>query len=144
MVGRYDNRKDLEPCLAKHAFQAVDTHDFMTAIIEATGQNLDWFFKQWVFKPGHPVFDVSYNWTESTGKLILKINQKQDTSKNIPIYKTPVVIGIVTPGEKITKKILLSKINNEFEFQIKQKPLMVRFDEGNYLLKELFFEKIYH
>ena len=131
----------LKHFLNKHAFQAVDTHDLMTAIKEATGQNLDWFFEQWVFKPGHPVFEVSYDWTETTGKLVLKVNQTQDRSKNIPIYRTPVVIGIVTPGEKITKKIRLSKINDEFEFEIKQRPLMVRFDEGNYLLKELIFDK---
>ena len=113
----------------------------MVAIKEATGQNLDWFFEQWFYKPGHPVFDVSYLWDKNVGKVNLKIIQTQDTAEGIPIFKTAVVIGIITPSGKKSEKVWLEEKGEEFEFECTQKPLMVRFDEGNYLLKEWTFEK---
>ncbi|MCK4646323.1 MAG: HEAT repeat domain-containing protein [Candidatus Aminicenantes bacterium] len=133
--------RSLQHFLKKHAFQVVDTHDLEIAIKEASGQNLDWFFKQWIFKPGHPVFDINQIWDKNSKKLTLKIIQTQDTSKGIPIYKTPVLIGIMTPGKKLIKKIWIKDKESVFEFEVEQKPLLVRFDEGNFLLKEWTFNK---
>jgi aminopeptidase N len=127
--------------LHKHEFQAVDTHDFQTAVKEATGQNMDWFFDMYIFKPGHPRFDVGYTWDKNTKLLKLKISQVQDTSLGIPIYKIPVIIGIVTPEGKTSEKVWLREKEEVFEFQVSKQPLLVRFDEGNYLLKEWTFKK---
>lgn len=133
--------RSLSHFLHKHAFGVADTHDFKTAIKEAAGQNVDWFFDQWFFKPGHPVFDIKYRWVKNKKKIVLTITQMQDTAKGIPVYKLPVIIGIVTPGEKYSKKIWLNKKEDVFELAAEQKPQLVRFDEGNHLLKEWTFDK---
>jgi aminopeptidase N len=127
--------------LHKHAFQAVDTHDFRTAVKDVTGQNLDWFFEQWLFKPGHPVFEVSSEWNEEAKKLRLRIRQNQDTSADVPIYRMPVDIGIVTAEGKVKEKVWLEDREERFEFDLAGRPLLVRFDEGNHLLKEWIFRK---
>ncbi|MFC1724786.1 M1 family metallopeptidase [candidate division KSB1 bacterium] len=131
--------RTLKHFLHKHEFQPVDTHDFMTAVKEVTGQNMDWFFEQYIFKPGHPVFDVSYKWAEN--KVQLKVKQVQDFSAGIPVYKIPVNIGITTSDSKVTKKVWIEQKEEIFEFPAEEKPLLVRFDEGNYLLKEWTFSK---
>lgn len=133
--------RTLKHFLHKYAFEAVDTHDFMKAVKETTGQNLDWFFEQYIFSPGHPVFDVGYVWDEEAGKVKLTVRQVQDTSKGVPIYKIPVIIGIHTNEGKISNKVWIEKQEEVFEFPAAEKPLMVRFDEGNYLLKEWTFDK---
>ncbi|NOR21313.1 MAG: aminopeptidase [Candidatus Aminicenantes bacterium] len=133
--------RTLKHFLHKHEFQAVDTHDFMTAIKDVTGQNLDWFFEQFIFKPGHPFFKISYTWDEQSKKIKLKVVQTQDTSQGIPIYTIPVIIGITTPEKKISEKVWIKHKEQAFEFSVDKKPLLVRFDEGNYLLKEWTFEK---
>lgn len=127
--------------LHQHAFQAVDTRDLMKTIKETTGQNLDWFFDQWVYKPGHPEFDVSYTWDKKAGKLRLRVIQKQDTSQGTPIFKMPVVVAIASEGGKLSKTVWLRDKEQEFEFNVTGRPLMVKFDEGNYLLKEWTFTK---
>jgi len=127
--------------LHKHEFQPVDTHDFMIAVKEATGQNLDWFFEQFIFKPGHPLFDISYKWDENIKKVQMKVAQIQDYSLGIPVYKIPVIIGITTSKGKVAKKVWIKQKEEIFEFAANEKPLMVRFDDGNYLLKEWTFEK---
>jgi aminopeptidase N len=60
----------------------------------------------------------------------------------VPIYKIPVVIGIHTNEGKVSEKVWIEKQEEVFEFTAEKKPLMVRFDEGNYLLKEWTFDKI--
>jgi aminopeptidase N len=127
--------------LHTHAFQPVDTHDFMTAIKEATGQNLDWFFDEWFFKPGHPVFNVHWTWDDQQKIVRLTVAQTQDTSQGVPVFTMPVLIRIETPDTVISQRIMLSRALDTYEFACDEKPLMVRFDEGNHLLKELTFEK---
>lgn len=133
--------RTLRHFLHKHEFQPVDTHDLMIAVKESTGQNLDWFFEQFVYKPGHPEFDVSYEWNEPAKKVRLKITQTQDFSLGIPVYKIPVIIGIITSKGKAVEKVWIKREEEVFEFSVDEKPLMVRFDEGNFLLKEWAFEK---
>jgi aminopeptidase N len=127
--------------LHEHEFQPVDTHDFQKAIKKVTGQNLDWFFEQFLFRPGHPVFDISYTWIEEEETVRLRIEQKQDTSKDVPIYTLPVIIGIVTSEGKATQKVWITEQEEVFTFHVDEKPLLVRFDEGNHLLKEWTFNK---
>lgn len=141
ILGDKPFRKTVSHFLHKHAFQPADTHDFLKAIKEATGQNLDWFFEQWLLKPGHPVFDVSYTWNADARELHLRIEQTQDTSGSVPIFKTPIILGVVTQDGRRSEKVWLKGKNEEYHLTCDQKPLMVRFDEENYLLKEWTFKK---
>ncbi len=134
-------RRTLSHYLHKHAFQPVGTHDFMKSIKEATGQNMDWFIEQWIFRPGHPVFDVSYDWNSGSKKLSLRVRQTQDTTGEIPVYRTPVVIGAHTATGKTSKRFWIEQKEEVLELDVEEKPLLVRFDEGNYLLKEWTFTK---
>jgi aminopeptidase N len=133
--------RTLQYFLHKHEFQPVDTYDFMKAIKEVTGQNMDWFFNQYIFKPGHMVLDVNYTWNETKKTVQLRVAQTQDTALGIPIYTFPVMIGLTTSTEEKTKKVWIKKKEETFEFSLNEKPLMVRFDKGNYLLKEWTFDK---
>lgn len=127
--------------LKKHAFQPVDTHDLKIAIKEATGQNYDWFFEQFVFSPGHMVLDISKQWDPDTKLLKLRVKQVQDFSIGVPVYKMKVLIGITTGSGEFEEEIWLRKKDESFEFELEEEPLLVRFDQGNYLLKEWEFRK---
>ncbi len=133
--------RSLSHFLHKHAYQAVDTFQLMTAVKEATGRNLDWFFEQWVFKAGHPVFDIRYRWDAGKGRVVMTVRQIQDTTRGIPIHRTPVIIGITTAEGHNSHRLWIEDGEEEFTLDCDQRPLMVRFDEGNHLLKEWTFEK---
>ena len=126
-----------------HDFQHknVDTHDFANAIREATGYNLNWFFDEWAYKGGHPVFDVNYNYNDSLHLLTLHVVQTQKVDSLTPVYRMPVDICVVTPSQKITKTIWVDSLSSSYTFEVAKKPLMVNFDEGNHVLKELNFKK---
>ena len=127
--------------LDAHAFEPVDTYDFMKTVKEVTGRNMDWFFEQYVFSPGHPVFEINSSWDAGDGEIQLRVTQVQDRDHGVPIYRTPVQIGIVTASGKRVETVWLEHEQDVFVFESWEEPLMVRFDEGNWLLKEWTYDK---
>jgi aminopeptidase N len=127
--------------LHQFEFQAVGTQDFMRCVKEVSGMNMDLFFEQFLFHPGHAVFEVSKTWDESTRTLGLEIKQTQDKWEDVPIYTIPVTIGFYHKDGKRVEKITLKDRVGKFEFKFDTAPLMVRFDEGNHLLKEWTYVK---
>ena len=85
----------LKHFLHRYAFEPVDTGDFIRSVKTVTGQNLDWFFDQWLFKPGHPVFDVRSEWDPGRKVVVLKVAQVQDFARGIPVFRVPVAVAIV-------------------------------------------------
>ncbi len=122
-------------------FQCVTTHDLDDAVRQATGENLKWFFKEWLHKAGHPKFDVKYTYDNSNHELMMTVNQTQKVDSLTPVFKMPVEIYIVTPTEKITKTIWVDSLQNSYTFNVPDKPLMVNFDKDDFILKELNFPK---
>jgi len=133
--------RTLSTFLHQNAFKPVDTHDFMKTIKEVSGKNMDWFFEQYIFNPGHPIFEVSKSWDAAKKTLKVTILQKQDSVPGIPIYTIPVNFGFVFKDNKIVKEVWLKNKLETFEYEFSTEPLLVRFDEGNWLLKEVTFKK---
>jgi len=126
----------------KYEYQNVETEDLRIAIEEATGYNLKWFFDQWLYKAGYPIFEVKYDYDEVSKILTLTVEQIHPADSLTPeVFKTPVDVEITTEFESKTYKIFIDKRKQTFEFNIDSKPLMVIFDKGNWILKDLFFEK---
>jgi aminopeptidase N len=127
--------------ITKNQFTPVETYDLKEAIEEETGQNLYWFFDEWVFKAGYPVFDVSYQWSDSAKEIFLHVTQTQKQDSLTGIFQTPVDIGITTSDGESTQKVLIMSGDTTFAIHSPEKPLLVIFDKGNWILKELHFHK---
>ena len=141
LVGDEQFFRILNRFLHAYAFQPVDTNDFIRTVKTVTGQNLDWFFDQWLFKPGHPVFEVRSDWDPARQVITLKVAQVQDYTRGIPVFRMPVTIGVTTAKGHTTHTLWIREKDEAFELPAAGKPLLVRFDEGNVLIKELNFPK---
>ncbi|MFQ5630792.1 MAG: M1 family metallopeptidase, partial [bacterium] len=127
--------------LHKHAFDNVISSDLKIAIEEATGENLDWFFAQWVTGGGHPRFEVKYEYLDSRKKITLEVAQVQPLVEGQGIFDLPVKITIATPSKTWQEKVWLEKANARFLFASDEKPLMVSFDGEGDLVAEIAFPK---
>ena len=139
ILGPVNFQRSIHRFLTNHAFQPVHTYDFITAIKDATGQNMEWFFDQWIYSAGHPEITVTQTWDES-GMLTLKVEQSQDMASPF-VYKIPVDIRIHTESGIQEKHIWLSERSNTFEFHVDSRPHLVRFDARGTLLANWSFEK---
>ena len=106
----------------------MDTADFVRSVKTVTGQNLDWFFDQWLFKPGHPVFEIRSEWDPARKAVRLKVAQVQDFARGVPVFRVPVSVKIVTAGGAATHRVWIRDKEETFEFPAETKPLLVRFD----------------
>lgn len=127
--------------ITKNQFTPVDTDDLKKAIEEATGQNLFWFFDQWIYKAGYPIFTVSYKYNDTTKALALHIQQTQQQDSLTGIFRTPVDIEITTSQGASVQRINIVNGDSTYIFSVNEKPLNVWFDKGNKILKEIHFDK---
>jgi aminopeptidase N len=139
--------KSINHYIKKHQGQSIETPHLILAIEEVTGQSLEWFFDEWIYKMGHPEFEIMSNYDEIAGKLRLKVKQIQKPAVKYPWYQSPdfftmpVDIALTTAsGEKI-HRVWIDAPEKEFDFAVDSKPLIVNFDRGNYLIKKVYFDR---
>jgi aminopeptidase N len=133
--------------LTKYAHQPVETEQFRIAIEEATGQSMDWFFDEWLYRMGHPIFRVTqaYDTSSKTLKLTVRQEQKVDPNSAYPqvaFFRMPVEVEIGSAaGTHVEKAMIEPKEEQTLTFNVDSEPLLVDFDYGGTLIKELHFEK---
>lgn len=125
----------------KHEWGSVETNDFKVAIEETTGQNLDWFFDQWLYGRGYPEFEVKHSYDGPLGVLKVEVKQVQETEDGTPIFRMPVEIEVIAKNSARTFRVQVEREEQEFYFSVDERPLAVLFDAGDRILKTLRHEK---
>jgi len=135
--------KSLNHYLTTNAHQPVSTEDLRIAIEETTGQSMDWFFDEWLYRMGHPVFEITQNYDDAKKQLTLNVKQTQkvDPDNEFPqveFFQTNVDIEIDGSVKRVWIK---PQAENAFTFDLPSKPRIVNFDYEGTLLKEMKFDK---
>ncbi|MEO7539637.1 MAG: M1 family aminopeptidase [Pyrinomonadaceae bacterium] len=135
--------KALNHYLIANANQPVSTEDFRIAVEETTGQSMDWFFDQWLYRMGHPIFEITQNYDDAGKKLTMNIKQTQTIDVNneypqVAYFQTYVDIAI---DGRIERAWIKPQAENVYTFDVAAKPKLVSFDYESSLLKEMKFEK---
>jgi aminopeptidase N len=123
------------------AFKNADTRDFQRAVEEATGENLDWFFEQWVYKAGYPKLEVDRVWDSERSQLHLTMRQMQERDSLAGIFRFPLDIEVVTPFGTTSTTTWIAETEHSFSIPLAGRPLMVTIDKDLKLLKELKMER---
>ena len=135
--------KSLNLYLNRHKFQNVESADLQKAFEETTGQNLDWFFDQWVRKAGYPKLKIQPQYDAANKKLLLNVMQTQEASANTPaVFRFKSEFEIVTPNGTETKKIEMTERNQTFTFDAPVKPTDISFDPDEQVLAKSEIEEL--
>ena len=146
-LGDDDWWRSINHYLTKYAHQPVETEQFRIAIEETTGKPMDWFFDQWLYKMGHPVFNVTRSYDAQTKQLTLKVRQEQkpDPNSDYPqaaFFRAPLEIEIEGGGNRRIERIVVEpKEEQTFTFAVDAEPQLVHFDYGSTIIKEVTFNK---
>jgi aminopeptidase N len=138
--------------LERHALDNATSDDLRQAVLEATGENLDRFWQEWVYQAGYPQFDVAATYDTAGHTLTLHIRQtQQDTLKPDsaglkftvpPVFHMPVTVRVGTAQGDVTQEVGLDAREQTVTIaNVATPPTMVIFDDGNRVLKSLHFEQ---
>ena len=142
----------LHTYLTRHALDNASSDDLRQAVLDATGENLDWFWDQWVYQAGYPEFTVSASYDSTARRLTLTVKQtQQDTStadstglrySTPAVFRMPVTIRVGTTGADVTRQVMLDAREETIVIEkLSSAPTMVVFDDGNDVLKTLVFDQ---
>jgi aminopeptidase N len=135
--------KALNNYLTTNAHQPVSTEDLRIAIEETTGQSMDWFFDQWLYKMGHPIFEVTQAYDDAKKQLTLNVKQMQklDLTNEYPQAEFFQGYVDVEIDNKVERVWMEPKAENVFTFASAAKPKLVNWDYESTYLKEMKFDK---
>ena len=117
--------------LSQNAWKPVTTADFRAACEAATGEELRYFFIQWIESNGAPEFTLDYTIfrTQKGFRVQGKIAQDLDT------FRMPVDLRIETEGNPEEKRVEVMGTSSEFSVDTFGKPKSVTIDPGNKVLR---------
>ena len=119
-----------------YKYKTAMTKDFQSVMENIKGENLDWFFEQWLYKPGFPIisYEEKWNYSEgSNGSVSVKISQIQ--KNEWPIFIIPTEICW---GKENCKSIRINKRMQSYEFDFESKPQKVGIlDPKGWILKDI-------
>jgi len=113
------------------------TADFQSAVESVTGSDMSWFFDEWIYGPGWPVYSMASNW--SSGTLTLRIVQQQREAYPTyawPTYTMPLQLRVYAGSRDTTLTVRDSLPTQDFMFAFLTKPDSVAFDPDGWVLNQ--------
>ena len=123
--------KTLKTYAQQAAWKSVNTEDFRKVAENASGQDLGYFFIQWIESSGAPEFKLEYTIlrTQKGFRVTGKIAQDLDT------FRMPVDLKIETEGNPEEKRIEVVGTSSEFSVDTFGKPKSVTIDPNGRVLR---------
>ncbi|HEY7543990.1 MAG TPA: M1 family aminopeptidase [Blastocatellia bacterium] len=109
------------------------TEDLQRAMELHCGKPLDWFFKEWIYESGYPVYDARWRWDEATKELRLRIAQKQTGTT----FRMPLDVEIKLNDKQRREVIEVSEREQTFSFKLDSRPLSIAIDVDEWVLKKI-------
>jgi aminopeptidase N len=123
-IRRYYNR---------HIHGNAVTADLQRAMEEESGQQLGWFFNQWLYQAGYPMLRVTHRWDGASRDLVLTIDQLQPA--NWPAFRLPMQIAFTVGGQEVRYTAEVQGRSWNTRVPLAAEPTAVRVDPGRWVLK---------
>jgi Peptidase family M1 domain len=123
--------KTLKTFATDYAWKSVLTENFRKTAEAVAGEDLNWFFIEWIESNGTPEFKLEYTVfrTQKGFRVTGKISQDMDT------FRMPVDLKIETEGNPEEKRIEVIGTSSEFSVDTFGKPKAVSIDPSGHLLR---------
>jgi hypothetical protein len=121
----------LKTYVKDNLWKSVTTADFRKAAESASGQDLGYFFIQWIESSGAPEFKLDYTIfrTQKGFRVMGKVTQDMDT------FRMPVTLKIETEGNPEEKTVEVQGVSSEFSVDTFGKPKDVIIDPAGHVLR---------
>jgi len=131
VIGEQAFDKTMRTFLSQYSGKSASVDDFRKVAEQASGQQLSWFFTQWLDSTGAPEFKNKYTVyrTQKGFRVVGEIQQDMD------LFRMPVELKIDTDGKTETKRIEVSGTNSAYAVETFGRPRKITIDPNNDVLQ---------
>ena len=126
---KYD--QTMRTLFTQYAGKPVSMADLRRVSEQAQGDQMTWFFSQWLESTGAPEFQNKYT--------ILRTNKGfrvvGEVAQDLDLFRMPVELRIDTDGQTETKRIDVVGTNSPYTIETFGKPRRITVDPNNWVLK---------
>ena len=131
VIGDQPFDKTMRTFLSEYSGKSASVDDFRKVAEQASGQQLTWFFTQWLNSTGAPEFKNKYTVyrTQKGFRVVGEIQQDMD------LFRMPMELKIDTDGKTETQRIEVSGTNSAYAVETFGRPRKISIDPGNMVLQ---------
>jgi aminopeptidase N len=117
---------------ADFKFKNAVTDDFAAKVSQTAGQDMTWFFDEWVKQPKHPYYTNFYSFNpDGHGNWRVDFFAQQ-VQTNTPFHKMPIIVKIsFTEGADTSIRVMNDFNQQTFSWTFNREPVNVLFDPNN-------------
>ena len=114
----------LQKYLKDNALGNGEAHQMRLAFEAVSGQDLNWFWNQWYFGPGHPVVSIDYAWDATKKAETVTVTQTQASQP----FRLPFTIDYYVGGKVLHQPVTMTEATQTFTMPLSAKPDLVNVD----------------
>jgi aminopeptidase N len=116
-----------------YAHTCATTADFQSVVEAVSGQDLDWFFSEWIYDCGWPELEYAWNAVsvDSGWTVTLMMDQIQPVG---PVFTMPMEISLSTAAGDTILQTWIDEIHEEYDFLIADVPSSLVLDPNHWVL----------
>ena len=115
----------------------ASTADFAAVMEEVSGQRLDWFFDQWLRRPGVPELEIEWSYDAAASAVGLQVRQLGPT-----IYRLPLdVEAVLADGRTVRGRVDVEGEQTTATVAVPEHPARLRIDPDGWLLMRYTVEE---
>jgi len=144
VLGEDKYNKTMREFAAEHAGKSATTDDFRTVAEKNYGQQLTWFFSQWLDSTGAPEFKVKYTTYRLGGTVAKEAKARQERapgfrvtgeiSQDLDLFRMPVDLRIDTDGKTENQRVEVIGTNSPFSIETFGRPRRIAVDPDHHVL----------
>jgi aminopeptidase N len=111
----------------------ASTADFRQVMEQASGQQLSWFFDQWLNRAGIPAVSGTWRYDAAARQVEIELSQTQTGDA----YRLPIDVGMTGPGGKVrVERVDLAGRTGRFTLSAEAEPRALTLDPNTWVLMQ--------
>ncbi len=120
-----------------YRYSVANTDELCASFEAASGEELSWFFDQWIYSPGYPIFTEYWHGEPAGGGYDVHLNLVQVQSTG-PIFKMPYDVFIMTAGGGQHRFTVWDSLYaQQFTFHVDGPPIITVLDPDNWAIFDI-------
>jgi len=120
------------------AYGVATTEDFQRVAEEVSGQDLNYFFQEWIYGQDYPKYAFDWGYTHLSGQQYqFNFNVRQGNHNNPAFFTMPIQVKVTTTFGDTLLTVFNNQKNQNFKIEITGEPQNISIDPDNLILKEI-------